>query len=117
MFKLILTRLEPNRSSGFNLLSEILFVQAQRDVYLLASWWLFQSLERDSVCSSATWDAGAAADYGCFNLLSEILFVQAFNQSQYRGNEDRFQSLERDSVCSSAVVEMFLRQDAYVSIS
>jgi len=37
---------------SFNLLSEILFVQANTDILTTTRQALFQSLERDSVCSS-----------------------------------------------------------------
>ena len=61
----------------FNLLSEILFVQAARLSNPPGEHPTFQSLERDSVCSSIGPGAG--------------------NGSSSVG----FQSLERDSVCSS----------------
>ena len=58
-------------------MSEILFVQA-------LSLWIetsisaqFQSLERDSVCSSLVEAFALVSDDFSFNLLSEILFVQA----------------------------------------
>jgi len=87
---------------------------------------MFQSLERDSVCSSLTWRRRPSWIWCSFNLLSEILFVQAnpaaanapnplkgFNllseilfvqapRRRVRGMDTSvFQSLERDSVCSS----------------
>ena len=61
---------------SFNLLSEILFVQASRYRDLWKERFEFQSLERDSVCSS-------------FEAIVELFDVALF------------QSLERDSVCSS----------------
>jgi len=61
---------------GFNLLSEILFVQA-----LIAT-------------SRRQWNQS-------FNLLSEILFVQASIAPDTSKQYQPFQSLERDSVCSS----------------
>ena len=61
---------------SFNLLSEILFVQAQMSGPAPLSPFRFQSLERDSVCSS----------YYHPRAVTEIL---------------EFQSLEPDSVCSS----------------
>ena len=65
------------------------------------AWAWFQSLERDSVCSSlpATLQRGIGCD--CFNLLSEILFVQATLSGPRQHKDHWFQSLERDSVCSS----------------
>ena len=61
---------------GFNLLSEILFVQAFHRSFSL----LFVMR---------------------FNLLSEILFVQAMRRPASGFTTSEFQSLERDSVCSS----------------
>ena len=86
---------------SFNLLSEILFVQACRR----GGWWIwerrFQSLERDSVCSSLSTREAALRLGVSFNLLSEILFVQALDVVGYGQLMEAFQSLERDSVCSS----------------
>ena len=63
--------------TGFNLLSEILFVQAWACSLSDSVIVMFQSLERDSVCSSHApfffWKQVGSS----FNLLSEILFVQA----------------------------------------
>ena len=61
---------------SFNLLSEILFVQAARKLQHVAGGIMFQSLERDSVCSSNT-------------------------PTPINSHCKEFQSLERDSVCSS----------------
>jgi len=61
---------------SFNLLSEILFVQASLNLIQPQGSKPFQSLERDSVCSSRIYEDETA---------TPILF----------------QSLERDSVCSS----------------
>ena len=110
---------------SFNLLSEILFVQAkiiatggvpvvrfqslERDsvcssaVAFRAEWpdAPFQSLERDSVCSSLQCGHVLETEEHCFNLLSEILFVQATRFTKVTSRSATFQSLERDSVCSS----------------
>jgi len=63
--------------AGFNLLSEILFVQASPFPHPPAGTSRFQSLERDSVCSSKLYVTFRDAMLASFNLLSEILFVQA----------------------------------------
>jgi len=78
--------------AGFNLLSEILFVQAlqAQTVSLPAS--LFQSLERDSVCSSPE------------NAITGLSPLE-------------FQSLERDSVCSSVQARRMVDMGTPVSIS
>ena len=78
--------------SGFNLLSEILFVQAR----------LF---------------ARTAQHLRSFNLLSEILFVQASTGAPSASSASRFQSLERDSVCSSLHVKIMQFLCVIVSIS
>ena len=90
--------------SGFNLLSEILFVQATSSSTSASNAPTFQSLERDSVCSSITKKLRPARLVRRFNLLSEILFVQASVPWHQNNEKGRFQSLERDSVCSSAGV-------------
>jgi len=106
-------------------LSEILFVQANTGAAGTQGASRFQSLERDSVCSSyygygqditaegsfnllseilfvqARCDAGPDRVADRFNLLSEILFVQAQSTSDPPHHQLSFQSLERDSVCSS----------------
>ena len=77
-------------------------------MFKLAWWWRqqarileFQSLERDSVCSSALCEERVDGWVISFNLLSEILFVQAYVSRGVRSQNSLFQSLERDSVCSS----------------
>ena len=66
---------------SFNLLSEILFVQARGG-------------------------RGLRTGGNSFNLLSEILFVQAKQINGTKAQSSKFQSLERDSVCSSDVVSV-----------
>ena len=78
--------------SSFNLLSEILFVQATTIIANYYTIDMFQSLERDSVCSSVA-DAGASIA------------------------SREFQSLERDSVCSSSSSPALNPIGALVSIS
>ena len=91
----------PANRVRFNLLSEILFVRATRVLSPSLIRLEFQSLERDSVCSSLAPTPAAGGFGGRFNLLSEILFVQANTIKYYRLLMYQFQSLERDSVCSS----------------
>ena len=62
---------------SFNLLSEILSVQASLDLTVDEMRAMFQSLERDSVCSSQDGVENFVPQYVSFNLLSEILSVQA----------------------------------------
>ena len=88
----------------FNLLSEILFVQAQCIEDSLISRLKFQSLERDSVCSSSNLVLPGLLTCKSFNLLSEILFVQARERQIQYFKHRQFQSLERDSVCSSMAI-------------
>ena len=76
MFKPEVDRRRGQGVESFNLLSEILFVQATSTLRI------------------------ATASVS-FNLLSEILFVQARGAGRGHHNYDKFQSLERDSVCSS----------------
>ena len=52
MFKLVDRDGRLGGGSCFNLLSEILFVQAAGCTWAISSLCQFQSLERDSVCSS-----------------------------------------------------------------
>ena len=86
---------------SFNLLSEILFVQAKKDQADHVKQKTFQSLERDSVCSSNSQPNTIRRRNTRFNLLSEILFVQAASDFYLYRVFCAFQSLERDSVCSS----------------
>jgi len=58
-------------------LSEILFVQARKWNPAGSKSHGFQSLERDSVCSSVIANEYMHLPAAGFNLLSEILFVQA----------------------------------------
>jgi len=76
----------------FNLLGEILFVQA---------------LLRPS----------SSANSASFNLLGEILFVQACMASNLRWARGQFQSLGRDSVCSSREAANKRERQIQVSIS
>ena len=63
----------------------------------------FQSLGRDSVHSSLTWRAILLLAVGRFNPSVGILFIQAFKPTYYCETRPRFQSLGRDSVHSSMV--------------
>ena len=76
----------------FNLLSEILFVQACSQPSRRTQKLEFQSLERDSVCSSPG-----------VNITTDT--------------PPKFQSLERDSVCSSQYIMPHQEQILHVSIS
>ena len=76
---------------------------------------MFQSLERDSVCSSSTLQSLTRPTWNSFNLLSEILFVQAVSTSPQLAVVLVFQSLERDSVCSSQGYQQ--GQDAFMAVS
>jgi len=97
-------------------LSEILFVQALDVVGYGQLMEAFQSLERDSVCSS--WrDGGYSRAIQRFNLLSEILFVQAPRTPTTSHHRPGFQSLERDSVCSSNNLLFVRHPTRTVSIS
>ena len=125
LFKQEQIRVRRQGHGGFNLLGEILFVQARATTPPKRSLMAFQSLGRDSVCSSCV----SSNDFGSgifvsiswarfclfkhpdkntlqqsmqgFNLLGEILFVQAFVSVPIDFLYCMFQSLGRDSVCSS----------------
>jgi len=101
----------------FNLLSEILFVQAPPDAAPPRRHPRFQSLERDSVCSSGDHVLLRLHKTDRFNLLSEILFVQAARYLRDHLGWALFQSLERDSVCSSKIPRDSLYVFPVVSIS
>jgi len=122
-------------------LSEILFVQAGKDNNHEREKVPFQSLERDSVCSSSFDDYPGVLDgivsiswarfclfklkhfprpFGqeqSFNLLGEILSVQASATAEMPHCPSVFQSLERDSVCSSCEAAHRAASPVDVSIS
>ena len=117
LFKLRHPQLPWQCRQSFNLLGEILFVQAS---WLCLHQWhkvWFQSLGRDSVCSSSGLYQLLTAGAGGFNLLGEILFVQAFGKRSQQNEQETFQSLGRDSVCSSVVLVNLAQDVLVVSIS
>ena len=101
LFKPLLSPLSPLSPLCFNLLGEILSVQAIVAVGPSPRCCPFQSLGRDSVCSSQHTPGIPRAYSFRFNLLGEILSVQARRIMSFVAIGSGFQSLGRDSVCSS----------------
>ena len=90
------------RHCRFNLLSEILFVQARKRS---PSWTIrcrFQSLERDSVCSSQERRRERHGQPTGFQSLERDSVCSSHQIAIERNVECQFQSLELDSVCSSS---------------
>ena len=101
---------------SFNLLSEILFVQAPMVAYTEEQSDGFNLLS-EILFVQARSPRGFSPSTNRFNLLSEILFVQAAGAPVIQLDGPKFQSLERDSVCSSNEFACVLAEAGRVSIS
>ena len=105
------------QGASFNLLGEILFVQAGRQRISESGRFRFQSLGRDSVCSSPAWQPTRSSSlFVSISWARFCLFKHEYDLALSSDNFE-FQSLGRDSVCSSYPTSVPMPETTTVSIS